>query len=176
MKTIEKECKQCGKSFEASLKEHKRGNAKFCSRACSYAFRSSQPKKPKEPNCECAHCGTKFWKKPSRKSKSGLYFCKRECKDEAQRIGGLEEIMPSHYGTGDFYRSICWRHHEKKCIICGESKIVAVHHYDHNHGNNEPSNLIPLCPTHHCYVHSKHRDEVQGKIDEWRNNYLTSIS
>jgi 5-methylcytosine-specific restriction endonuclease McrA len=111
-----------------------------------------------------------------RNSKSGLFFCTRKCKDEAQRIGGLKEIMPSHYGTGQPYRAICWRHHKKECVVCGENKIVAVHHYDHNHNNNEPSNLIPLCPTHHVYAHSRYSDEVQGKIDEWRNNYLTSVS
>jgi 5-methylcytosine-specific restriction endonuclease McrA len=176
MKTIEKECLHCKAKFNAELKEHKRGNAKFCSRACSYAFRSSQPKKPKEPNCECAHCGTKFYKTPSkmRNSKSGLFFCTRKCKDEAQRIGGTKEIMPSHYGKN--YRTICFNIHKKECVVCGENKIVAVHHYDHNHYNNEPSNLIPLCPTHHHYVHSKYEIEVKEAIDEWRNNYLTSHS
>jgi hypothetical protein len=27
-----------------------------------------------------------------KKSKSGLHFCSRKCKDEAQRIGGIQEI------------------------------------------------------------------------------------
>jgi hypothetical protein len=84
--------------------------------------------------------------------------------------------MPPHYGTSGNYRTICWAHHKKECVICGENKIVAVHHYDHNHNNNDPSNLIPLCPTHHVYVHSGHKSLVEDKIEVWRNKYLTSDS
>lgn len=52
-------------------------------------------------------------------------------------------------------------------MICGEDKIVAVHHYDHNHYNNDPANLVPLCPTHHQYVHSRYKDEVKSIIDDY---------
>lgn len=65
------------------------------------------------------------------------------------------------------YTKICFMYHKKKCIICDEDKIVAVHHYDHNHKNNEPANLVPLCPTHHNYVHSKYKDLVVEKIDQY---------
>ena len=71
----------------------------------------------------------------------------------------------------DSYRSTCFLHHDKKCAICGESNIVAVHHFDENRTNNEPSNLIPLCPTHHQYMHSQFRvliiDEVKKYIDNF---------
>jgi hypothetical protein len=73
------------------------------------------------------------------------------------------------------YRTICFRYHKKECVICGENKIVAVHHYDENHNNNEPDNLIPICPTHHQYVHSRYRDEVIKKIISYRNNFITNI-
>lgn len=56
-------------------------------------------------------------------------------------------------------------------MVDGENKIVAVHHYDHNHDNNDPKNLVPLCPTHHSYVHSRYVDEVQPAIDEYVKNY-----
>jgi hypothetical protein len=175
MKIITKECLNCKKGFEAQLSEHKRGNAKYCSKKCVYAHRIGVVK-PKELNCECAKCGVGFWKSPSRmrRSKSGLFFCTRKCKDESQKIGGISEIMPAHYGKN--YRTICWSHHKKECIICGEDKIVAVHHYDHNHYNNDVSNLIPLCPTHHQYVHSSHKNLIEERIDEWRNKYLTRDS
>lgn len=71
------------------------------------------------------------------------------------------------------YQSLCFRYHKKECIVCGEDKIVAVHHNDHNHNNNDIENLIPMCPTHHQYVHSKYVNEVQPIIDEyikkWKN-------
>ncbi len=178
MKTITKQCLHCDSDFEASLKEHKRGNAKYCSKKCFSGWRKNQPRIRKEPNCKCAQCGTMFHKTRSkmRNSKSGLFFCTRKCKDEAQRIGGIRDIMPSHYGTSGSYRAICWAHHKKECVVCGEDKIVAVHHYDENHQNNDPSNLIPLCPTHHVYVHSGYKNLVEEKIEAWRNNYLTSDS
>ena len=45
-----------------------------------------------------------------------------------------------------------------------------VHHYDENHYNNDPRNLIPLCPTHHQYVHSRYKDEIICTIDEYIKN------
>jgi hypothetical protein len=73
------------------------------------------------------------------------------------------------------YRRLCFRFHKKECIVCGEDKIVAVHHYDENHQNNDPSNLIPLCPTHHCYVHSQHKDLVMKVIDDYRHYFITQM-
>lgn len=35
------------------------------------------------------------------------------------------------------------------CATCGESAGTQVHHIDENPGNNDPLNLIPLCPTCH---------------------------
>lgn len=70
------------------------------------------------------------------------------------------------------YRTICFRHHEKKCVVCGEDKIVTVHHFDENHNNNIPENLIPVCPTHHQYWHSQYKDLVFDKINSYRNKFL----
>lgn len=54
--------------------------------------------------------------------------------------------------------------------------IVAVHHYDGNHDNNSPENLIPLCPTHHQYVHSRYKKLVQEKIDYYRSEFIKKHS
>lgn len=70
------------------------------------------------------------------------------------------------------YRSTCFLYHEKKCIICGETNIVEVHHYDGDHTNNNIENLIPLCPTHHQYVHSRHKHFIQKKIDNYRKEFI----
>lgn len=34
-------------------------------------------------------------------------------------------------------------------------KVIHIHHMDGNHQNNDPSNLIPLCPTCHKIEHLK---------------------
>ena len=72
----------------------------------------------------------------------------------------------------DSYRSTCFLYHKKECIICGENKIVEVHHFDGNNKNNIPENLIPLCPTHHQYYHSKYRNIVNEKIIKFRNKFI----
>ncbi|NBP01950.1 MAG: hypothetical protein EBU90_17835 [Proteobacteria bacterium] len=84
-----------------------------------------------------------------------------------------------HFRTGenngnwkqDAYRSTCFNAHEKKCLICGEEKIVAVHHLNENHDDNRAENLIPLCPTHHQYVHSRYADDVLPIIKSYIENY-----
>ena len=72
------------------------------------------------------------------------------------------------------HRTICFTYHKKECIICKEQNIVTVHHYDENHLNNDPSNLIPLCPTHHQYVHSRFKDlvikEVDAYVEQFKQN------
>lgn len=85
---------------------------------------------------------------------SNVYFSHLRNKDE--RLG---------------YKALCFRYHKKECAVCKENKIVAVHHYDENHKNDLPENLIPLCPTHHQYVHSRYRDEVQPIIDQYLENW-----
>jgi hypothetical protein len=78
----------------------------------------------------------------------------------------------SDYNTKK-YRTICFNNHKKECIVCGENKIVAVHHYDENHENNSIENLIPLCPTHHQYVHSRYKDEVIDTINKYREEFIS---
>ena len=110
----------------------------------------------------CPSCKSSFRPKDSKQ-----VTCSRACSNRHFRSG------ENHYLYDESkinYRTKCFSVYPKKCIVCGEDKIVAVHHYDENHHNNAIENLIPLCPTHHQYVHSRYKDEVQPIIDEWRTN------
>ncbi len=69
------------------------------------------------------------------------------------------------------YREICFDNHDKVCIICGEKNIVEVHHFDGNHENDDPKNLIPLCSTHHKYIGSKFEKLIINEINEYHKNY-----
>jgi hypothetical protein len=109
---------------------------------------------------ECPVCQSYF--KPERKQQ---VTCSYSCSNTYFRSGENN----GNY-KGENYRTICFEIHEKKCIVCGEDKIVAVHHNDENHDNNDIYNLIPLCPTHHQYVHSKYKNLVQPIIDDWVSN------
>lgn len=172
-KAIELICENCGTKFLKLLNQYKNTKHHFCCVNCSKQYRSNRVL------VKCAFCGKEFEKVPSsfKHSKSKLYFCSVECKNEAQKIkNNFTNIQPNHYGKGSNYQRICFDNHPHKCCICGEEHIVAVHHYDGNHNNNDPSNLIPLCPTHHCYWHSKFRKLIKDKVDEYINNFITSLA
>jgi len=113
---------------------------------------------------KCPVCNKTF--KPKDKK---TVTCSYACSNTYFRSGANNG---AYKAAKDNYRTRCFEVHEKKCIICGEDKIVAVHHYDENHENNNIENLIPLCPTHHSYVHSRYRDLVQPVIDDWRNKFI----
>ena len=65
------------------------------------------------------------------------------------------------------YRSICFREHGNKCIICNEEYVVEAHHLDRNRKNNSKNNLIPLCPTHHNYLHRGYEHLIKEKIESY---------
>lgn len=53
------------------------------------------------------------------------------------------------------------------CVICGFSHIVDIHHLDHNKQNNDPKNLIGLCPNHHRMIHNhRFRPEIFQLLKE----------
>lgn len=72
------------------------------------------------------------------------------------------------------YQTTCFIYHKKECVVCKEENIVEVHHYDENHENNDPSNLVPLCPTHHQYWHSRFKHLVEDKVDLYVENFSKS--
>ena len=144
------ECAECKKTFATRVDQP----AKYCCRDCSYKARQVRDQ------CKCAGCGKNFTRRPSKKkSKSGLFFCTRKCKDKSQRIGGIREIMPPHYGTAkpeNSYRKL-FEEHELYCRRCGYNEFpcsVDIHHKDRNRGNGKKKNLLPLCKCCHQGLHA----------------------
>ena len=154
-KGIAVNCKNCQSQFPTRRDQP----AKYCCKKCSEVARR------KRETFFCAQCNKKFERSPSKKknSKSGLYFCTRECKEEAQRLGGIEIIMPPHYGTAKedtTYRTL-FENHEFVCSRCGYEEFscsVEIHHIDENRANNDKENLIPLCACCHRSLHCKKWD------------------
>lgn len=123
----------------------------------------------KEHTKECEMCSKEFIWEGRQKTKAykKARFCSRSC---AASVGGQaksERLKDSERS----YRSLCFKYHKKECVVCGEDKIVAVHHYDHNHNNNKPENLVPLCPTHHQYIHSEYNYLVEDKVKNYVGNW-----
>lgn len=115
----------------------------------------------------CPQCGREFYAlRPERfHTKTCSHLCSNRYHTQSKR----RQVLVS-------YRTICFRYHKKKCIICEETNIVTVHHFDENRKNNDPANLVPLCPTHHHYLHSnfKHLIEKQVKayVKKFKNKVL----
>lgn len=96
--------------------------------------------------------------------------CSHSCSNKYFRHskeGGFQYKTDDYLIENSRYRDICFRYHDKKCVICEEENIVAVHHLNENHDDNRPENLIPLCPTHHQYCHSNYKSLVEQTITEY---------
>ena len=168
-------CLVCNKEKNVSQSEINRGNGKFCSRACALIGKriGSNSISLKVPNVTCAQCGKAFYKNQTKmkNSKSGLYFCSRECKDQAQRIGGIKEIMPPHYGQGSgrsSYRETSLKSKPAICERCGYCNHIAaivVHHKDRNRDNNCLENLEVLCANCHAIEHFSNEKGVALPIE-----------
>lgn len=131
---------------------------------CSIGCRSKRYENAKI-ECECSYCDKKYKITPSKakkynSNKSGLNFCSRSCKDNAQRISSnIPAIQPSHYGkVAKSYRVIAFRHNPKICMSCKYDEfpdILEVHHIDFDRSNNKLSNLSILCPICHSKIHKQ---------------------
>ena len=117
---------------------------------------------------DCPVCGELFETKKGHPREKTV--CSHSCSNVYFRSGENNGMYKC--GKATKYSTICFRHHKKECIICGEDKIVGVHHFDGNNKNHEPDNLIPLCPTHHTYYHSRYKDLVEQKIIDYRQKFI----
>ena len=121
----------------------------------------------------CPVCNEEFETKSGIKKEKKV--CSRACANTHFR-SGKNHVNYKDDSTRAYVR-ICWENHKKECIVCGEKNIVAVHHYDLNHDNNDPANLIPLCPTHHQYAHTKKLlilviDKIEKFIDGFKDKQV----
>lgn len=131
---------------------------------------------------ECPICGEIFeTKKGHNKEKmtcshacSNVYFRSGENNGNYKDFDDIDDVRSANFSKK--YRKVCFEHHEHKCVYCGEDKILDVHHYDGNKRNNKPENLIPICPTHHGYYHSRYRNIVEDKINEYYINFKNNRS
>lgn len=119
---------------------------RYCGNSCSVKACA------KPVTLSCYHCKKEILRSPSKakRSKSGLFFCDRECKESAQSaVGGVKEIQPPHYTNGlTNYRKRALAHYGSVCAVCKYSEksvMLDVHHRDSDRSNNALDNLEVLC-------------------------------
>jgi hypothetical protein len=148
------DCAHCGKSF-LTRKDQIR---KYCSVECS-----SLASRNRVELC-CDYCGKIFERVANKlnSSKSGLHFCSRECKENAQSLsGGFKELQPEHYGTGySVYRYFVDRAENPECCDCSEDRryLLVTHHIDGDRTNNDKENLEIVCHNCHAKRHLRQND------------------
>lgn len=113
---------------------------------------------------QCPSCGKIFTTQSGGNNRKQT--CSHACSNKFFAAKRVSDDNIKHYTT------LCFRHHKKECVVCGEPNIVAVHHFDENRDNNVPENLIPMCPTHHQYWHSKYKHLVYDKVIEYRDKFI----
>lgn len=113
----------------------------------------------------CPVCGEKFETQEGHSKEKQT--CSHSCSNTYFRSG-----RDNGRWEGSAYRTTCFLYHEKVCVICGEDKIVSVHHFDENNQNHNPENLIPMCPTHHQYWHSRYKEEVEDVVVRYRDHFI----
>ena len=145
-------CLICLKEFYGKPFFLKQGHAKYCSQKCMRIG----SKTGKIVNCHA--CGKEVYKtkKALRVSKSKTYFCTKSCQTKWRNS---VFVGPKHANWKDgrhSYKSVMLRNKVPKfCKLCKneDSRVLAVHHLDHNRKNSNLSNLIWLCHNCHFLVH-----------------------
>lgn len=160
-------CIQCGTPKSVRQIDLDRGDGRFCSKTCFADWHRGRKRVSHAPNKICALCAAPFYRHPSKaKSSSGLYYCCRDHKDQAQRLDSTISgvLRPSHYGSGNGssdYRERALAHFNNVCDCCGFSdvpEVLVVHHRDRDRTNNTLDNLRILCPTCHDVDHFRAGD------------------
>lgn len=124
---------------------------KYCSRSCA------QQGQRRSTLATCGKCRTDFPIRVDRlrRSRSGIVFCSRRCKDLGQRLDGCPAVWPSHYGSGRAsYRRVALRALGAVCTDCGYKAcavLLDVHQMDGNRRNNALTNLLVVCVW--CHAH-----------------------
>lgn len=140
-KLFPKKCEVCPKTFYRP--RHMLDSARFCSVKCQSEARKTGAE------VECPQCRRKFVCGATRlrRSRSGVVFCSRKCKDDAQQIGGV--FQQKHADTGiRYYRQKAIRHHGARCKACGygeDERMLDADHIDGDRANGRLDNLQVLC-------------------------------
>ena len=160
-------CRNCSKHFYKKPSGIKAGEGKYCSMRCKRIGQHTGR------SVECFICRKEVYKsgKALRISKSGKHFCSKSCQTIWRN--SMVYIGPRHPnwkdGRGrDSYRSIIRRSEKiQECILCKiiDKRVLAVHHIDHDHFNNDIRNLAWLCHNCHYLVHHAERERERFMAD-----------
>lgn len=157
-------CKICKKSFYAKPSWIKEGGGKYCSVSCHHeSLKSGRVVKCSICNKEIYRARRDLWRAKNKK-----YFCNKSCqtiwRNSVMYVGPRH---PNWKGGESTYKAVLLRNKVPQfCRKCRtrDSKVLAVHHLDHNRKNNSLNNLIWLC--HNCHFLIHHYEKIRRTLME----------
>lgn len=107
-------------------------------------------KRAPEPKKHCLHCGQQLRRKRigDRLEDLGVFKRRRYC-DRTCMAAGMNK--PEVTKGAHLWRAR--KHRKDACEKCGATERLHVHHRDENWRNNDPLNLMTLCPSCHLKLH-----------------------
>ena len=145
-------CAVCNNSFYVKPSHQTLGWGKYCSVDC----RTKAQIKGKFLNCSV--CNKQIYRSPSKinHSKSKQFFCSKSCQIKWRNSSSIGSKHPNWINGINTYRNILLRTGKvRSCICCKleDTRLLSVHHVDHDRSNNDISNLVWICFNCHYLVH-----------------------
>jgi hypothetical protein len=116
----------------------------------------------------CVHCGSQFHVSVHDKNKYKVLTCSSACSGAYPEY--IKKRVKAKVGEATSYPIVAKRAGMIACCICGESEVLDIHHLDEDSSNNDINNLVPLCPTHHAYMHRGKSDLIFSTLLEYLDN------
>jgi len=156
-------CDYCGNYFRRKPSQINRAKKRYCSIKCKNVGAIKYNNK-----ANCVYCGAQIDRKPSKINPKINNFCNISCKAKWQEIHLKLDGNPVWRGGISFepytpaFNKILKEKIKKRggyiCQICYKfSYKLDVHHIDYNKSNNNPINLICLCPSCHAKTNYNRR-------------------
>lgn len=135
--------------------------ASFCKQNSIDISHFTSNGKPRSNTLEkiCPVCNNTFYTLANLKEKT---TCSHQCANTYFKQAEKIDVSDKQYA----YRAK--RAGMTSCCVCGEEEVIDIHHIDEDRNNNLLDNLMPLCPTHHAYIHRG----LYSLIEEQILNYL----
>jgi hypothetical protein len=117
----------------------------------------------------CANCGEVFKVSIRDKGEQKKITCSHYCSSNYKEFKE-KRVLAKLGHEAKSYPKVAKRYGLNSCCICGEDQVVDIHHLDEDRDNNDISNLVPLCPTHHAYMHRFKSDLIFDRLIEYLDN------
>jgi hypothetical protein len=150
--TLLKRCTKCGLEFPATTEffwnsKTSHDGLQWRCKKCKYADKVAHRRK--RPDLERTY---KKRKQDKRRAEGRCLSCGRTHDNAPKQLcNACRNKAYPRLRELDHKRSP-YRTHRTPCVFCG-FEYSDVHHIDGDHTNNNPANLISLCPNHHRLVH-----------------------